>query len=355
MGVKFRAARGKWELTYFVDGKRKRLLFDSKELAEANDPKKKQVSHSGTLKLAIHEYVRIFTQRKSKRNDERHYFKVMFNYLRDEHKISSVEAIQLMHLQGLQNHLGKKLANSSVNRYFNTYRHFFNACIDWGYRSDTPAERLKDLPEDKKTLKRKVWSDEQIDAAYEKATSWLKEFIYLVAYTGMRPIEVCRMTWDEHIDFKAGRIRAVTYKGDGSEQSRWLQVTPEMLLMLKKRKLQCRSKWVFPNEAGNMRDTQNVAKCLRVKVCTPLGLKGYTFYGMRHSFATKALDTLKDIKAVSGLLGHTNVTTTEIYARYNDKQLEAAMLKAAEGRNIGGRLAATNLPPDCHQAIDENL
>ena len=46
------------------------------------------------------------------------------------------------------------------------------------------------------------------------------------------------------------------------------------------------------------------------------------FHMSRHSFAVLALNYGMPIESVSKILGHTNITTTQIYAKVTNKKLE---------------------------------
>ena len=50
--------------------------------------------------------------------------------------------------------------------------------------------------------------------------------------------------------------------------------------------------------------------------------EGLTFYCGRHSFATLALSKGMPIESVSRVLGHTNIVTTQIYARITSQKLD---------------------------------
>ena len=56
------------------------------------------------------------------------------------------------------------------------------------------------------------------------------------------------------------------------------------------------------------------------------GIKKYvTFHTARHSFATMMLTLGANIYTTSKLLGHSNIRTTEIYAKIIDKKKDEAM------------------------------
>ena len=53
--------------------------------------------------------------------------------------------------------------------------------------------------------------------------------------------------------------------------------------------------------------------------------KNITFHCARHSFAVMMLDLETDIYTVSKLLGHRDLSTTQIYAKILDKNKQAAV------------------------------
>ena len=58
--------------------------------------------------------------------------------------------------------------------------------------------------------------------------------------------------------------------------------------------------------------------------------KNLTFHVARHTFATMSLSKGVPMESVSKMLGHTNIRTTQIYARITNKKVEHDMEQLAE-------------------------
>ena len=58
--------------------------------------------------------------------------------------------------------------------------------------------------------------------------------------------------------------------------------------------------------------------------------KNLTFHLARHTFATMSLSKGVPIESVSKMLGHTNIKTTQIYARITNKKIEHDMDELAD-------------------------
>ncbi|MBW4727585.1 site-specific integrase, partial [Prevotella nigrescens] len=57
--------------------------------------------------------------------------------------------------------------------------------------------------------------------------------------------------------------------------------------------------------------------------------KNLTFHMARHTFATMSLSKGVPMESVSKMLGHTNLKTTQIYARITNKKIEHDMEELA--------------------------
>jgi len=85
---------------------------------------------------------------------------------------------------------------------------------------------------------------------------------------------------------------------------------------------------VFLNRRGGRLTTRSVGRLLE-KYLAATGLDPQTSpHTLRHSFATHLLDAGADIRGVQELLGHKNLTTTQIYTHVSTQRLQDSYQKA---------------------------
>jgi integrase len=252
MGVRYRKDRGKWLCDAVVKGKRASKMFDTQAdaceyEASLKKPEADIKGEANSFKLAVKKYYDTVSTYKRSAKKEKHFFTHLFKFLQAR-RVSQLEKVNFEMLHDFQAEvLGRGVSKSTSNRYFTTFKHFFKLCVQWGLIDRSPAEKIQMFSENKNKITRKLWSDEQVVEAISKPEGWLKDFLVVVAHTGMRPIEVCRLTWSEHVDLSKGLVKAVSYKGVGREMDRLLPMSSDLKLMLMRRKLATGSKFVFPN------------------------------------------------------------------------------------------------------------
>lgn len=156
---------------------------------------------------------------------------------------------------------------------------------------------------------------------------------YLLISTGMRMGEAAALTWDD-INFSSGsiNINKTTVRITGSV---FIQDHPKTASSVRTIYLPDKIKrhlWEFRTMQNNQEETVftnsrgNVflATSLRSRwqsTCKEIGVPYKGVHSLRHTFATRALEKGIDIKTVSSILGHKNVTTTmDIYQDVFSKQ-----------------------------------
>lgn len=151
--------------------------------------------------------------------------------------------------------------------------------------------------------------------------------IYLSLTTGMRIGEICGLKWGD-IDMTAGIVRVnrtveriYTARGGrwhteliiGSPKTvcsaREIPLTEDLMGLLKTlRSSASDTDFVLtgsgkPTEPRTYRNRYN-------KLLVQLGIPHIKFHGLRHSFATRCIESECDYKTVSALLGHSDIRTT---------------------------------------------
>jgi len=146
--------------------------------------------------------------------------------------------------------------------------------------------------------------------------------------TGMRVSELCALDRDK-IDSKRGevsirgkgsKIRVVFLSDDAKNiLSDYLNKRPDTDEALFIRVPHSKN---FSKEA-DLRLTPRSIQRIVEKYATKAGIVGKNVspHTLRHSFATDLLRNGADIRSVQALLGHSSVTTTQIYTHVTDKQL----------------------------------
>ena len=162
--------------------------------------------------------------------------------------------------------------------------------------------------------------------------------IFICLSTGIRIGEICALTWDD-IDIENGiihirkTIQRIYVKENGIKKTELLIDTPktatsmrdipmikdlyEILKPLKK--VVNNDYFVLTNEATptEPRTYRNYYK----KLLDNLGIPPIKFHGLRHSFATRCIESKCDYKTVSVILGHSNISTTlNLYVHPNYEQ-----------------------------------
>ena len=142
--------------------------------------------------------------------------------------------------------------------------------------------------------------------------------IELLFATGIRISELCNLKVSD-IDLKTGVIKVL---GKGKRE-RIIQIcnTDIKSLLKKHRKLYVNhikdDGYIFINRLGQPISTQSVRLMLRQYVQKSGISKNVTPHTFRHTFATLLLEENVDIRYIQNLLGHSTITTTQIYTHIN--------------------------------------
>ena len=172
--------------------------------------------------------------------------------------------------------------------------------------------------------------------------------VYICLSTGIRIGEICALTWDD-IDTENGiiavrkTVQRIYIIENGSRHTELLLDTPKtknsirdipmtknLLKMLKPlKKIMNPNFFILTNDAKptEPRTYRNYYK----KMMQDLNIPELKFHGLRHSFATRCIESNCDYKTVSVILGHSNISTTlNLYVHPNLEQKKKCIEQMAK-------------------------
>ena len=232
---------------------------------------------------------------------------------------------------------------TSVRRKLSSLRTFYRWLRREGEADINPFAPLKG-PRKAKTLPRVISAGDvgrlverpEADLAAKAVASYaarrdaaLLEFLYS---TGCRISEALNVKWGE-IDFSRGTL-VVTGKGS---KSRLVILGSRAVSALEALRVEALSRgpgsaddssWVFLGERGGRLPARTAQRRLK-RYLAEAELPGdLTPHKLRHCFATHMLDAGADLRSVQEMLGHSSLSTTQIYTHVSVERLKDEYAKA---------------------------
>ncbi|MGM0431958.1 MAG: site-specific tyrosine recombinase/integron integrase [Spirochaetota bacterium] len=238
----------------------------------------------------------------------------------------------------------KHYREKSINRIISAIKSFYKYCITYEFINSSPFSDVKSMKQGlhlPSVLTREE-VERIIEAPKENVAGFRDRSIFSILYsTGSRLTELLQMDVKD-IDLNGGRILV---HGKGS-RDRFVFLTGrarnnlEMYLPLRAEMMrhldssQCDPEALFVNNRGKRLTPQGVHYIFHTYV-RMLGIdKHVTPHTFRHTFATHMLDNDAGIRVVQELLGHRNVSTTQLYSHVSTKRLKDVYKKShPHGRN----------------------
>ena len=144
----------------------------------------------------------------------------------------------------------------------------------------------------------------------------MKRAALFSALTGLRHCDIQKLKWKEiNMDGEQPRLHFTQKKTKGVE---YMPISEQALQLCGERGLP--EQLVFedlPNPSWISKPLKRWIEAAGIK-------KSISFHCFRHSYATLQLASGTDIYTVSKMLGHTNVKTTQIYAKVVDEKKNKA-------------------------------
>ncbi len=251
------------------------------------------------------------------------------NFLEDK-KIGPLEELSRLDLRTFLHFLKKKgLSTRSVARNLISVRMFFRFLQQEGVIDINPAEALE-LPKMAKILP-EVLSLEEVDRLLSQPNPQTplgvrdRAMLEILYATGMRVSELIHLLTHQ-LQLEGGYV---LLRGKGSKE-RIVPLGREAIHWLKKYIIEFRplllkgkeSPFLFVNRYGRPMSRQQFWKSIKA-----YGRKGgiqkrITPHVLRHSFASHLLERGADLRSVQMMLGHVDISTTQIYTHVTGERLK---------------------------------
>ena len=218
----------------------------------------------------------------------------------------------------------------SIQRHISSLKGFFSFLIKNNIVINSPMSNIVS-PKATKILPN-VLSPEEIEILVSFSPKSTQDFrdiaiIELIYSSGLRVSEATNVKLDDFEDNrnflrvlgKGSKTRLVPvgqYANDAI--SAWLE---------KRNSIHSESKYLFLNLRGKKISTRSVQERIR-KISVIQGLPPVNPHMLRHSFATHLLEASGDLRSIQELLGHSSLSTTQIYTKLDYQHLMSVYEKA---------------------------
>ncbi|MBI4972653.1 MAG: tyrosine recombinase XerC [Candidatus Omnitrophica bacterium] len=223
----------------------------------------------------------------------------------------------------------KNFKSRTLGRHLSTLRSFFKFLTREGYLKDNPTLSLSS-PKLEKHLPVFLTEGEVtklIEAAIPKNELGLRNRAVLETFysTGMRISELVGLNTDD-IDFISGVVKVM---GKGKKE-RLLPIGEHAISAirhyLERRRKKMRE--LFLNKNGRRITDRGIRGVVAKYIRLASIRQGVSPHTLRHSFATHLLNRGADLRSVQELLGHANLSTTQIYTHLTTERLKSVYDKA---------------------------
>lgn len=242
-------------------------------------------------------------------------------------------------LQQYIKHLNLCFAPRSVKRKLASVRAFYRDMELRGMVDDDPFDKLYvklRLPQQLPRIIPRQVICELLQSAYSAYTPGAREtlrdivVLELLFSTGLRVSELCSLSRDT-FSVNNEELRLLI-NGKGKKERVIRLIMPELVQLLQvycrefSEEIAAQDALLF-NHRGRPLSPQSVRRIIN-KYADRIGASTHmTPHMFRHTFATSLLESGMDIRYIQALLGHSSISTTQIYTHVTDKQ---QMLQLAE-------------------------
>lgn len=251
------------------------------------------------------------------------------NFLKKEHlKTWPIKALDIDAFLAQQRDLNK--ATSSISRLISSLRKFYQWLVRQNIQKINPMLEI-DSPKKRRSLPVALTVDEinhLLDQPNTNKKLGLRDRALLETLyaTGIRVSELINLKFNDLHE----ELKLIKVFGKGSKE-RLIPISEVALSWIDSYKEKVRDPlilkagqncdFIFLNSRGTALTRQAVWQIIK-KYCNMAGIqKNVTPHTLRHTFATHLLENGADLRVVQEILGHSDISTTQIYTNLSQKHI----------------------------------
>src|SRR6056297_809323 len=228
----------------------------------------------------------------------------------DKYTDKDIKDFKSLHRQKRLDNRGGQVSKVSINSYLRHIKAVFRKAKDDGYISAVP--RVEFFKTESRLPVILTESDKKKILGYIKeADPEFYRVCKFALFTGCRRSEIIGARWE---NFEGFTLRVVG-KGD---KERTVPLVPKAKQAMGPEQKEGPIFWQAHPDTYTHRFKDYAVVC---------GINDVSFHKMRHTAATSMLEAGVNINVVQKVLGHTDISTTKIYAQVMEKYLMAEMAK----------------------------
>lgn len=281
-----------------------------------------------SIENAIEEFLRYLLIDKGYSNNTIESYKTDLDKFLEYNKGKTISDISNNDLKNYVKWLKEnKLNEKSISRNISCLRSFYKFLVIEKYTKNNTADSVY-LPKIKKMLPTTLTEEEVtnlLDVDLTDCFSYRNKAMLEVMYaTGMRVSELVNLKLND-IDLSQDIIRVfgkgskdrIVPIGDYAKEYLTIYLKEYRGFMLKK----YNNDYVFLNNHGSKMTRQGFFKIIK-KLASEKGIKKeLSPHTIRHSFASHLLKYGADLRTIQELLGHSDISTTQIYTHLTNEEL----------------------------------
>lgn len=253
-----------------------------------------------------------------------------FTFLNKSVGIHNLQEITYLTLRAFLAHLQKNgLSRSTINRKLAALRSFFKYLCREKIIRVNPVNHII-TPKMTKKLPSFLDKDEvnELLSAPDSKKTFIgfrdKAILELLYATGIRVMELIGLN-DDDIDFVGGMIKV---SGKGRKErivpvgDAALSIIQKYLKLRVERSMKSHQRALFVTNKGMRISSENIRRIINLYIKMTSIRKKISPHTLRHTFATHLLEAGADLRSIQEMLGHVNLSTTQIYTHLTTERLK---------------------------------